>query len=71
MITELITASLKMEGELFKLGKKIDSEKDLNVFVKLKKEEYELQVRHRQYMILIDDHRKNEAIKSAKRRGMK
>ncbi len=65
---ELITESLKLEGELFLIGKKIDKETDLNKFIKLQKELHEKRVKFDQYNMILNELNKQESIKKAKRK---
>lgn len=68
MSTDLITATLKLEGELFKLGRKLDSCVNLHEYVNLRKEQSHTMVKLEQYRCCIDELQKQATIKRRMRR---
>lgn len=68
MKTELITASLKLEGEIFRISRQVDGSMNLHEYVRLKKELNGKQVRHEQYQKVLQEMNKQEVIKKAKRK---
>lgn len=68
MKTKLIQESLKLEGELFKIGKRLDKSQDLNEAVRLRKEHDTKKARHDQYLMILNEIEKKEKLKNLKRR---
>lgn len=71
MITEVMLVALKLEGEIFKLGLKLDKTTNLHEYAALKKEIYHKQIKHKQYLNIIEEHKKSEETKRIMRKMMK
>lgn len=71
MKTELIQESLKLEGDLFKIGKRLDKSQNLNEYVRLRKDHDIKTIKYTQYRMILDEIEKQEKLKNLKRRMMR
>lgn len=55
MRNELITASLKIEGEIFKISRQLDKSADLNKYVKLKSKLEDKRIQYEQYQNVLKE----------------
>lgn len=67
MKSEVYIASLRLEGEIFKLHKRIDRETNLHHYIELQKVLYKKQVQHGQYVKVLEELEKQEQLQRIKK----
>lgn len=67
MKSEVYIASLKLEGEIFKLHRKIDQVENLHHYIELQKVLYKKQVQHGQYVKILEQIEKDEQLQRIKK----
>lgn len=67
---ELRLRTLQLEGNLFRLNRKLDKEVNLNEYVKTKKEIEKTRMQLEQYRMCLDEFEKQKAIKRKMVRGL-
>lgn len=67
MIGELRIEALKLEGDIFKLHRKMDKEYRINEYVEMKKILERKRVQYQQYVMILDEFDKQERLKTIKK----